>query len=62
MSRGFDQVNRMFSLTEPVRTPNTPSLRPKPEETGMFDRVSADRLAFTHWFEMDKKTYTREDC
>ncbi|RYX80992.1 hypothetical protein EON83_26035 [bacterium] len=59
MSRGFDQINRMFSLTEPVKAPNAPPLISKPEETATFDRVSSDRLAFTHWFEMDKKGYTK---
>jgi hypothetical protein len=55
MSRGFDQINRMFILTEPARAADQPPLRPKPEEAANFDRVSSERLAYTHWFEMDRK-------
>lgn len=59
MSRGFDQINRMFILTEPNRNADQPPLRPKPEEAASFGRVSSERLAFTHWFEMDRKRTTR---
>jgi hypothetical protein len=59
MSRGFDQINRMFILTEPAKDPTQPAQRPAPETAANFGRVSSERLAYTHWFDVDRKRTTR---
>lgn len=57
MSRGFDRFNRVFTLREPAKDKAAPFLFFKDEEIACFERVSAQRLAYTRWFELDARTY-----
>lgn len=61
MSRGFDRLNRVFTLREPTKKKKEEDaafLNFKDTEVGYFERVSAQRLAYTRWFEQDARTYS----
>lgn len=60
MSRGFDRFNRVFTLAEPTKDAKSPILFFKDDEVAFFERTSAQRLAYSRWFELDKRTYTSD--
>lgn len=55
MSRGFDHFNRMFVFNDPPSARNPQTLFFKDSEIAAFERVSAERLAYNPFFEMDQR-------
>jgi hypothetical protein len=55
MSRGFDRINRMFTLVEP---PHAHRAEPYVFADNEVARFSvADRLAYNRWFQLDRREY-----
>lgn len=60
MSRGFDRFNRVFTLREPSKSKEAPFLFFKDNEVANFERVSAQRLAYSDWLELDARPDTSD--
>jgi len=60
MSRGFDQFNRVFTLSEPTRRNNNPRLF-KPEEATAFAPPSAESLLTSRWFALDAREFAQKN-
>lgn len=53
MSRGFDYLNRMFTLVEPPRKGGKEPTKFKPDEIARWDPFFAARLNWSPWFQAD---------
>ncbi|MGV3722751.1 MAG: metallopeptidase [Actinomycetota bacterium] len=53
MTRGFDHLNRMFTVTEPPHARRAEPLKFAASEIAQFRPISAQRLAYSRWFQLD---------
>jgi len=57
MSRGFDHLNRVFTLVEPPHAGRDKPCEFKEDEKACFEPASAAWLKAGRWFALDKRTY-----
>jgi hypothetical protein len=61
MSRGFDHMNRCFTVIEPKSGRSEEPIRFKPEETAHWSPYYAAQLAQHRWFQPDAREFSDEN-
>ncbi len=60
MTRGFDRLNRVFTLVEPVSQQNREPILFDDQSTAYFAPISATALRASRWFQLDAREYGAE--
>jgi Putative peptidase family len=58
MTRGFDRINRVFTLVEPISKLNAEPMRFEDNEQAVWAPISGRYLKASRWFALDDRTWT----